>query len=171
MSERGMRYGPLEQVDGRWVMGDTQTGDAWLEFRTDGLYQHVRGWEGQLIPWPRIMGANIKIGGSLSRARVTPTGLLCGLPGPWRGHGGGRLDLTLRNPYGPYPARFERHPSWYRLVEVDLACMLVSETMEAGEGSRLGDPEWLSRAVGVLATRRRRRPREIRRVLAAARQV
>ncbi|MFH8405901.1 hypothetical protein ACH4FX_14150 [Streptomyces sp. NPDC018019] len=41
--EASASLGPLERIDGHWVVGDCfRPGGLWLEFRADGMYQHAR---------------------------------------------------------------------------------------------------------------------------------
>ena len=93
--------GPLELLDGCWVVGDTGKGH-WVEFRRDGLYQHEPDSE-QLIPWPRIMlGMDLTLGSKYpGRGSYGVGGLLGGLPGPWRGRGSGYLPCVTPTRTGP----------------------------------------------------------------------
>ncbi|MFI5534031.1 hypothetical protein ACIA8O_36380 [Kitasatospora sp. NPDC051853] len=153
-----MIYGPLELVDGRWVLGDAQRpGGRWVGFEPDGLVHHAEGTQGELIPWSRIMpGVGLQIGhgtkGSGYWGDVGLTGLLGGLPGPFQGRGGGHLSMTLRHPYEYRKLTFDRHPTWYRTAHVLLLAELLTHAVSEGDAHRLGDAEWLTWAVGRLET-------------------
>ncbi|MDQ0991016.1 hypothetical protein [Streptomyces sp. V3I7] len=173
MTETIASLGPLHLLDGRWVVGDVRRPDGcWVEFREDGLYEHERGGEGQLIPWGRIMLApHITLGAKYpDNPHYGLLGLLGGLPGPWRGRGGGYLHLTLRHPYEDWLARFDRHPHRYPLVELLLLEELLRQTAAAREAHLLGDPEWLGAVVGRLAPQRPWAAGAIRAVVSGARQ-
>ena len=148
-----MIYGPLELVDGRWVLGESRRPDGrWVEFRTEGLVRHANGTQGELIPWPRIMpGVGLQIGhgtkGSGYRGDVGLTGFLGGLPGPFKGRGGGHLSMRLRDPYEDRKFTFDRHATWYAVTDILLLAELLNHTVAKGDAHRLGDTEWLTRAV------------------------
>ncbi|MGW1746618.1 hypothetical protein ACWCRD_13540 [Streptomyces sp. NPDC002092] len=93
--------GPLERVDGRWALGDARRpGRARVEFRTDGLHAVARDSRVEVVPWPRIMlGGRITLGGRFPRDVYAQMGILGGLPGPFKGRGGGYLHMTVRHPY------------------------------------------------------------------------
>ncbi|MFF7072021.1 hypothetical protein [Streptomyces pseudovenezuelae] len=56
MLKDGAFLGPLELLDGRWVVGDaSRAGTHWVELRPDGLHQHEPDSEGRLVPWSRIV--------------------------------------------------------------------------------------------------------------------
>ncbi|MCQ8771600.1 hypothetical protein [Streptomyces telluris] len=83
MSDTDTVLGPLELIDGRWVVGDSRRpGGSWVEFRAEGLHQHAPASEGELIPWSRIMlGMGVTLGrGHPSRGNFTMLGLLGGRP-------------------------------------------------------------------------------------------
>ncbi len=147
MSGMGTTLGPLELIDGRCLVGDSRRpGGSWVEFRADGLYRHAPGSEGELVPWSRIMlgmGVIIGRGHPAKGGNSTMLGLLGGLPGWFRGRGGGHLDMTLRHPYEDWSARFDRHPHWYRPLDVALLEELLRQTVAAGEAHRLADTNWL----------------------------
>ncbi|MGW2599903.1 hypothetical protein [Streptomyces klenkii] len=166
-----MSLGPLERVDGRWVVGESRKpGGTWLEFRPDGLYQHARDSEGDLIPWSRVMLlGHCTVGAKYPRDTYGLKALLDVLPGPWRGHGRGYLHLTLRHPYKDWAAPFLLHPRWYRPTELVLLQELLEQTGGAGETHRLGDAEWLSRVVERLEGQRPRSARKIRELVGEAR--
>ncbi|MEV4924771.1 hypothetical protein [Streptomyces roseoverticillatus] len=156
MNDTGVSLGPLERIDGRWVVGESRKpGGTWLEFRAEGLYQHARDSEGQLIPWSRIMIlGRCTIGAKYPRDSYGVKALLDALPGPWRGHGRGYLHMTLRHPYEDWQAPFNLHPRWYSPTELELFQELLAQTNAAGETHRLGDADWLSRTVEGLAGQR-----------------
>ncbi|MFH8789307.1 hypothetical protein [Streptomyces roseoverticillatus] len=156
MSDTGVSLGPLERIDGRWVVGESRKpGGTWLEFRTEGLYQHARDSEGQLIPWSRIMIlGRCTVGARYPRGSHSVKALLDVLPGPWRGHGRGYLHMTLRHPYEDWLAPFSLHPRWYSPTEFELFQELLGQTDGAGEIHRLGDADWLGRVVEQLAPQR-----------------
>ncbi|WP_234440528.1 hypothetical protein [Streptomyces rimosus] len=162
--------GPLERVDGHWVVGDCfRPGGLWLEFRPDGIYQHARTPADELlIPWSRIMlGIGFSLGGKYPRhGSVSPMGLIGGLPGPWQGVGRGYLHMTLRHPYEDWLASFDRHPRRYTLTDLALFEALLTHTGAAKEFPRFGDGEWLDRAVGLLTRERPRTGRALRAVMA-----
>ncbi|MEU0968600.1 hypothetical protein ABZ357_25420 [Streptomyces sp. NPDC005917] len=164
--------GPLERVDSRWAVGDyRRAGGTWLEFRTDGLYQHAPHSEGQLIPWPRIVTVTrFTLGAKYPKGSYGVLALLGGLPGPWKGRGRGYLHMTLRHPYEDWVAPFDRHPHWYNLTELVLFEALLTQTADAGEAHRFGDADWLGRAVDQLARQRARTARGIRQAVTEARQ-
>lgn len=71
MGQARRTYGPLELVDGRWVVGDPHRPDGCrVEFRPEGMVRHARGTEDESIPWSRVMpGIGIRIGqGTFDRA-------------------------------------------------------------------------------------------------------
>ncbi|MEU3858316.1 hypothetical protein AB0F03_13250 [Streptomyces sp. NPDC028722] len=169
MGDTSTTLGPLELCDGRWVVGDT--GKAhWLEFRTDGLYQHEPDSEGELIPWARIMlGMNLTMGGEFpARGSNGFGGILGGLPGPWRGRGSGYLHMTLRHPYENRIARFDRHPRPYPGSHLVFLQTLTTRAIDAGQAHLLGDPEWLGRVVARLAPQRPRGWRGMREAVTRA---
>ncbi|WP_053699262.1 hypothetical protein [Streptomyces sp. NRRL F-5755] len=161
--------GPLACVDGHWVVGDCfRPGGLWLEFRPDGIYQHARTPSDELlIPWPRIMlGIGFSLGGKHPHhGSVSPMGTIGGLPGPWQGVGRGYLHMTLRHPYEDWLAPFNRHPHRYPMTELALFEALLGRTGAAKELHRLGDAEWLNRAVGLLKRQRPRTGRAVRQVM------
>ncbi|MFL4949179.1 hypothetical protein ACJ6WE_17855 [Streptomyces sp. MMS24-I31] len=169
MMDTSTPLGPLELLDGRWVMGDTGKGH-WVEFRRDGLYQHEPDSEGQLIPWPRIMlGMNLTMGSKYpARGSNGFGGLLGGLPGPWRGRGSGYLHMTLRDPYENWIARFDRHPRSYPGAHLVFLQTLTMQVIDAGQAHLLGDPEWLGRVVARLAPQRPRGWRGMREAVTGA---
>ncbi|MGW5861863.1 hypothetical protein ACWFRJ_06770 [Streptomyces sp. NPDC055239] len=173
MSGVNPALGPLELVDGRWVMGDAlRPGGTWVEFRTDGLYRHSGTPEGELIPWSRVMlGMGVTIGGGYPSkgGNFTLPGLLCGLP--WfRGRGTGHLDMTLRHPYEDWRIDFHRHPRWYRMLDVAVLEQLLTQTVAAHEAERLGDADWLGRVIGRLAAPTTSWSRSIQKTVQEARQ-
>ncbi|WP_234366288.1 hypothetical protein [Streptomyces albireticuli] len=171
MTDLSASLGPLERVDSRWVVGDCRPGGTWVEFRADGLYQHARNSEGELIPWSRVMLATrVTLGAKYPRDSYGGWALLDGLPGPWRGRGRGYLHLTLRHPYEDRLAAFDRHPRRYRSIEFLLLEELLTQAADAGEAHRLGDPDWLGRAVERLARQRPKTIRGIRQAVTEARQ-
>ncbi|MGW7200682.1 hypothetical protein [Streptomyces chryseus] len=147
--------GPLELVDGRWVLGDVgrSGGGAWVEFRAEGLYAHARDGGEHAIPWPRIMlGMGLALGGRHPKSgNLTLLGMLGGLPGAFRGRGGGYLHMTLRHPYENDAVFFDRHPRWYPQTHLTLLEELLRQAVRAGEAHRLADGDWLGRVVGRLA--------------------
>ncbi|MFB0616222.1 hypothetical protein [Streptomyces sp. AGS-58] len=169
MGDARTTLGPLELCDGRWVVGDPGK-RHWLEFRTDGLYQHEPGSEGQLIPWPRIMlGMNLTMGSEFpARGSNGFGGILGGLPGPWRGHGSGYLHMTLRHPYENRIVRFDRHPRPYPGSHLVFLQTLTTRVIDTGQTHLLGDPEWLGRVVARLAPQRPRGWRGMREAVARA---
>ncbi|MFK0258557.1 hypothetical protein [Streptomyces sp. NPDC090445] len=153
MGDTRTALGPLELVEGTWVVGDSRRpGGSWLEFRAEGLHRQARDGDGELIPWSRIMlGIAVYIGRGYPRqGQFTMAGLLGNMPGPFRAHGRGHLDLTLRHPYEDRKLTFDRHPRAYRVMETFLLEQLLSQVVAAKEAHRLGDPDWLGRAVGRL---------------------
>ncbi|MFE1752845.1 hypothetical protein [Streptomyces anandii] len=171
--------GPLELADGRWAVGDIgRPKGRWVEFRPDGLFQHEpekrAGREeetgGPLIPWSRIMtGMNLTMGAKYpARGSHGFGGLLGGLPGPWRGRGGGYLHMTLRHPYENWVVRFDRHPRHYRGMELVLLQELLTQVVQTDRARLLGDPEWLGRVVARLAPQRPRGLRAVERAVTAA---
>ncbi|NXY96633.1 hypothetical protein HYE82_20030 [Streptomyces sp. BR123] len=153
MGDSRTALGPLELVEGIWVVGDSgRPGGSWLEFREEGMYRRARDGDGELIPWSRIMlGIAVYVGrGYPSHGQYTVAGLLGNVPGPLRAHGRGHLDVTLRHPYGDHKLTFDRHPRAYRVGETFLLEELLSQVVAAKEAHRLGDPDWLGRAVGRL---------------------
>ncbi|MFG2410551.1 hypothetical protein [Streptomyces goshikiensis] len=160
--------GPLERAGDVWVVGDSgRSGGSWLEFRAEGLYRQASDGDGELIPWSRIMlGISVYVGrGHPRTGQYTLAGMLGNLPGPFRGRGGGHLDMTLRHPYEDRKLTFDRHARAYPLLDTFLLEELLSQVVAADETPRLGDPDWLTRAVGRLA---QLSPRMTRRRLSAA---
>ncbi|WP_158515549.1 hypothetical protein [Kitasatospora sp. MBT63] len=149
-------YGPLELVSGRWVVGDSHRPDGcWVEFRTEGMVRLEGGAEDEVIPWSKVMlGIGIQIGhgtrGSASEGELGLTGILGGLPGPFKGRGGGHLSMTLRHPYEDRKLTFDRHAAWYKPTHILLLAELMTQTVAAGDAHRLGDADWLAWAVGRL---------------------
>ena len=148
--------GPLELVDGRWVLGDGgRPGRACVEFRPDGLHAIARDSGVEVIPWGRIMlGFGITLGGRYPNRSETYSqmGVLGGMPGPFRGRGGGYLHMTLRHPYEDHLLFFDRHPRWYRTKDILTLRAVMSQLVADGEVHRLGDADWTARAVAHLST-------------------
>ncbi|MER7183401.1 hypothetical protein ABT404_28685 [Streptomyces hyaluromycini] len=165
--------GPLERVNGRWILGDhLRPGGTWLELRPEGLYQISGESEGQSIPWPRVMLVGFTLGARHpQRGSYGVLALLGGLPGPWKGRGRGYLHMTLRHPYENWLASFDRHPRWYDSTELVLFEELLRQTVDEGEANRLADSDWLGRAVELLVTQRPRTPGGVREAVARARQL
>ncbi|GGS92079.1 MULTISPECIES: hypothetical protein [Streptomyces] len=152
MADARTALGPLERVEDLWVVGDSRrVGGSWLEFRTEGLYRQAPEG-GELIPWFRIMlGVGVYLGRGYPRSgQYTMAGMLGNMPGPFRGHGGGHLDMTLRHPYEDRKLTFHRHARAYRIIDTFLLEQLLSQLVTANEAHRLGDPDWLSRVVARL---------------------
>ncbi|MFH7595576.1 hypothetical protein WDV06_10810 [Streptomyces racemochromogenes] len=156
MGDDRRTYGPLELLEGRWVVGDSHRPDGcWVEFRPEGMVRHAGGTADEPIPWSRVLlGIRIQIGqgtkGSRYQGSLGLTGLIGGLPGPFRGRGGGYLGMTLRHPYEDVRLAFDRHAEWYKPAHVLLLAELMTQTVAAGDAHRLGDAEWLGWAVGRL---------------------
>ncbi|APU39118.1 hypothetical protein [Streptomyces sp. TN58] len=146
--------GPLELVEGVWVIGDSRRpGGSWIEFREEGLlHRQARRGESELIPWSRIMlGMAVYVGRGYPRSgQYTLAGMLGNMPGPFRGHGGGHLDMTVRHPYEDRRLAFDRPARPYRLLDTFVLEQLLSQVVAAGEAHRLGDPDWLRTVVGRL---------------------
>ncbi|MFF4324193.1 hypothetical protein [Streptomyces sp. NPDC001568] len=157
MDDTRLALGPLEQADGRWVVGDAgRAGGTWVEFRPDGLCPYESGSEGETITWSRIMiGISVTIGrGTPSHGgHITVPGMLGALPG-LRGRGVGHLNMTVRHPYEDRTVYFDRHPRRYELAELHLLDVLMRDTVEAGEAHLLGDAAWLAHAVEQLTPAR-----------------
>jgi hypothetical protein len=154
MVETRTALGPLERAGDVWVVGDSgRSGGSWLEFRAEGLYRQAPDGDGESIPWSRIMlGISVCIGrGQPRTGQYTLAGMLGNLPGPFRGRGGGHLDMTLRHPYEDRKLTFGRHARAYPLLDTFLLEELLSQVVAADEAHRLGDPAWLTRVVGRLA--------------------
>lgn len=167
MGETNAALGPLVRSESCWVIGDAgRPGGCWLELRPEGLLRRVDGGEDELLPWARIMQVNaVVLGrGNPRTGWVTLRGLLGGVPGPYLGRGGGRLEMTVRHPYEDRKVTFDRHPRGYRLFELMLLQILLAQTVREDEAERLGDAEWLGRVVGRLHGTRA--PRTRRRLLA-----
>ncbi|WP_245172776.1 hypothetical protein [Streptomyces achromogenes] len=149
--------GPLERIDGRWVLGDARRPDGpWVEFRAEGLHQHERDTEGLLVPWSRIMlGMRVTLGVKYPH-RGNGFGLSNALPGPWKGHGHGYLHMTLRHPYEDSTLRFALHSGLYSPTEVVLLEELLSHAVREKRLPRLADPDELARVVAYLAPLRPR---------------
>jgi hypothetical protein len=146
--------GPLERVDGRWVLGDARRpGRARVEFRPDGMHAHGRDSAVEVVPWSRILlGFRITLGGRYPNSGVyTQMGVLGGLPGPFKGRGGGYLHMTVRHPYEDHQLFFDRHPRWYRTKDILTLQTMMTQLVVAGEAHRLGDPDWLARVVAHLS--------------------
>ncbi|MFD8598579.1 hypothetical protein ACFV1L_26600 [Kitasatospora sp. NPDC059646] len=150
MVNRRKLYGPLELVDGRWAVGDSALpGGRWVQFREDGMVPHTGDAPGEVIRWAGVMeGITLQIGRYSYRAGFPVTS---GFDGFWsRKPGVGRLFLTLRHPYEYRTVTFDRHPHRYSATQLLLTAQLMVNTVADGEAHRLGDPEWLSRAIGRL---------------------
>ncbi|MFJ8042667.1 hypothetical protein ACIRBX_19470 [Kitasatospora sp. NPDC096147] len=146
-------------TDGRWVLGDPERrgGAAWSEFRPDGLLTHARDGGEELLPWERLMdGVRLVVGGHVTRAgsTVSPFGLVAGLPGPFRGRGGGRLHLNVRHPYDEITLFFDRHRRWYPLMELSILEALLGHLSSRQEWERLADEAWLTEVVERLSRRK-----------------
>ncbi|NUP42719.1 MAG: hypothetical protein HOY76_38275 [Streptomyces sp.] len=147
--------GPLERVDGRWVLGDARRpGRARVEFRPDGLHAIARDSAAEVVPWSRIMlGFRITLGGRYpNRGAYTQMGVLGGLPGPFKGRGGGYLHMTVRHPYEDQQLFFDRHPRWYRTKDILVLQSALTRLVEDGEVHRLGDADWTARMIAHLST-------------------
>ena len=150
MLKDGAFLGPLELLDGRWVVGDaTRAGTHWVELRPDGLHQHEPDSEGRLVPWSRIVtGVWITWGkqswNANSRGRYTVKGMVAG-------HGGGWLHMTLRHPFEDQQLRFDQHARPYRAVDVLRLEHLLRHLIDEGKPHLLGDPEWVGHPVAHLA--------------------
>ncbi|MEV4341163.1 hypothetical protein [Streptomyces sp. NPDC049590] len=149
--------GPLERIDGRWVLGDARRPDGpWVEFREEGLHQHEPDTEDLLVPWSRIMlGMRVTLG-SKYPYKGHGTALSHALPGPWKGRGHGYLHMTLRHPYEDFTLRFGMHPGLYSLTEVVLLEELLTHAVREQRLHRLADPDRLARMVAYLAPLRPR---------------
>ncbi|MGW0764119.1 hypothetical protein [Streptomyces sp. NPDC002676] len=152
MTDTIRSLGPLVRLEDRWALGDTRRpgGGAWVEFREDGLCAHARDSGEEFIPWTRIMlGFRLVVGAKYPSKgeNVTQFGMLAGLPGPFRGRGGGYLHMTLRHPYEDHMVFFDRHPHWYPLPDVYFLDALLKEMVTRGEIHRLADTAWLDGAV------------------------
>ncbi|WP_371494695.1 hypothetical protein OG871_05895 [Kitasatospora sp. NBC_00374] len=152
MNKTSAPLGPLERVDGCWVLGDIGRpgGGAWVEFGTDGLHAHARDSGEEVTPWPRIMsGMALVLGGKFpgKSGNFALMGMLGGLPGPFRGRGGGYLRMMVRDPYDDHAVFFDRHPRWYPPMELVLLEELLTQTVGAGEAHRLADGDWLGGVV------------------------
>ncbi|MFF0292389.1 hypothetical protein ACFYST_02590 [Kitasatospora sp. NPDC004614] len=152
MGDERKHYGPLENLDGRWAVGDsTLLGGRWVELRADGMVLHVGDAEGELIDWSRVTsGIRIQVG-RFARGGGNAAGGGFDYPWPSKRPGIGYLFLTLRDPDESRRLTFNRHPEQYKSEEVLLAAELMASTVAAGEAHRLGDPEWLDRAVTRVA--------------------
>jgi len=172
VSDTSASLGPLTLHDGRWVVGDVRRPDGWwVEFREDGLFQHARNSKGELIPWSRFMlGMRVTVGAKYPSRSFSMMGIFGGVPGPWKGHGGGYLHMTLRHPYEDWVVRFDRHPRWYSGFDVLGLEELLRQTIDAGEADRLGDPDWLGPVVERLAPQRPWTVRAIREAVTRARE-
>ncbi|MFD0372152.1 hypothetical protein [Streptomyces sp. NPDC059071] len=152
IADAGTVWGPMERVDGRWVLGDARKPDgSWVELRPDGLFRHAPAVEDELVPWARIMiGPRLYIGRGLPReGNVTLDGLLNGVP-PFKGRGRGHLDMTLRHPYEDHRLTFHLHARGYSTAEVTLLDLLFTTAVADGRAARLGDADWLGRVVARL---------------------
>ncbi|MEU6090443.1 hypothetical protein ABZ865_27275 [Streptomyces sp. NPDC047085] len=169
MTDTIASLGPLERIDGRWVLGDARRPDGFrVEFREDGLYQHERSGEGLLIPWSRIMlGVRLTLGAKYPH-KGHGFGLRDCLPGPWKGHGSGYLHMTLRHPYEDFILRFTTHPHRYRATDVLLLEALLTHAVQEGEVHRLAAQDRLSRMVAQLVPLKARTPGALSRAVAGA---
>ncbi|MGW2718990.1 hypothetical protein [Streptomyces sp. NPDC001492] len=144
--------GPLERVDGRWALGDARRpGRARVEFRPDGLHAIARDSGAEVFPWARVMpGFRITPGGRHPNRDVYAQ--LGGLPGPFKGRGGGCLHMTVRHPYEDRQLFFDRHPRRYRTKDILTPQSVMTWLVEDGEVHRLGDAGWTARVVERLST-------------------
>ncbi|MFE3651987.1 hypothetical protein [Streptomyces sp. NPDC059122] len=166
MSEIDAFLGPLGQVDGHWVVGNyPQPGRAWLVFREDGLYRRSRKGEEQVIPWSRFMMFNRLTVGAKYPSK-SQYGVLA-----WFGGARGYLHVTLRHPYEDWVVSFDGHPRRYTFTDMVLFEALLASTINEREAHKLGDGDWLGRAVEHLTRERPRTTRRIRKVVNEARQL
>ncbi|MDN3261683.1 hypothetical protein QWJ26_18060 [Streptomyces sp. CSDS2] len=163
------KLGPLERIDGRWVLGDARRPDGtWVEVCAQGLHQHERDTEGLLVPWSRIMlGMRVTLGGKYPR-RGNGFGLTNAVPGPWKGRGHGYLHMTVRHPYEDATLRFALHPGLYSPTEVVLLEQLLTHAVREKQLPRLADPDELARMVAYLAPLRPRTSKTYDRAVAEA---
>ncbi|MDT3724222.1 hypothetical protein ROS62_04695 [Streptomyces sp. DSM 41972] len=149
MEADGTRLGPLELVDGCWVVGDTSRADThWVAFRPDGLHQHGPDSEGQLTPWSRIMlGIWLTWG---KHARHTNDHGVYTFRGMVATREGGWMHMTLRHPYEDVQLRFDQHARPYRAVDTLRLEFLLRQLIDDGKLHLLGDVEWVGRAVACL---------------------
>ncbi|KUL38194.1 hypothetical protein ADL22_18990 [Streptomyces sp. NRRL F-4489] len=167
MSERHGFLGPLGQVDGHWVVGNyPHPGRAWLTFRKDGIYQHTRKAEEQLIPWSRFMLFN-----RFTLGAKYPSKGQYGVRALFFGGARGYLHVTLRHPYEDWLLTFDGHPHRYTLTDMLLFEALLASTINDGEAHRLGDGDWLRRAVEHLTRERPRTTHRIRKAVKEAREL
>ncbi|MEU1373173.1 hypothetical protein ABZ442_05850 [Streptomyces triculaminicus] len=138
--------GPLEKVDGHWVIGEPGQ-KMHVVFKPEGLEAHKDDQEPWLTPWWRFMGLGVEV----TSHRFTSSRLF-GLShhGPMTLQGP-RLVGTVRKPYEMWSAQFSRHRHAYPFQQIVLLQQLLGWSTETGMAERLGDPAWMDSAVARLA--------------------
>lgn len=150
------RLGPLERTDDdRWVIGDPgRQGGSHLELDTGGALLREAGRDEELVAWSRFMDLSLAVTPRRWSSSRT-AGVLNTAFGSGGGHevdtNGSCLRATLRHPYTPWVGRFSHHERRYGWSEILLADELLGQAVGAGAAQRLGDPDWLGQAVGLLA--------------------
>ncbi|MER5281454.1 hypothetical protein ABT025_37875 [Streptomyces sp. NPDC002809] len=145
--------GPLEFVQDVWVIGDS-SGEH-LALAPEGLVHRVDGVDRETIAWSRLMNFDLaaqpgKVASSKCLARTAK--ILANLSGAgYTASGGASVAATLRHPYEDWSADFDHHSRKYPRRHIKLVGELLRQTVEKGAAARLGDPEWMSTTVELLA--------------------
>ncbi|MFE0629458.1 hypothetical protein ACFW3D_21170 [Streptomyces sp. NPDC058864] len=146
------RLGPLELIDGEWVIGDP-TGDH-VRLTGDGLSHVVWGVRTHQLAWSRVREIVLSV--QPHRAdhskRLRRVAVLLSWLGRPTQHVGlaANVGVGARNPYEQWSADFTHHARRYPRREITAACLLLDEVAASGRAARLGDPEWLSAVVRKL---------------------
>lgn len=133
--------GPLELVDGRWVIGDPSGGKgSYLVLTAEGMEYYKPGTKGPevVVPWGRFVNLGVS---ATTRAWMTTRGLgaLSG-EGVTMGPDGCAVEAFLRHPYEDWTAFYTHHERTYTNPHVFLVDELFRKTVEAKAAHRLGDP-------------------------------
>lgn len=141
--------GPMEYVDGLWVIGDPDGGHMKLTPR--GLAHWVNGSETVELKWSRFIEFGLQTQPSKrgdSKRLVRMAKILADLSGTsYMGSKGSRVAALLRQPLEEWAAEFDHHARKYESREIALADELLRRVTADGNGARLGNVEWFSAVV------------------------
>ncbi|MFD6532817.1 hypothetical protein [Streptomyces sp. NPDC060184] len=143
------RLGPLEYINGSWIIGDPNKDH--LRFEQSGMSHRVGGVEEPPVPWDaftemEIYAVATRLGNSKGLAKATQ--IMANLRGASVSGGGpAHLMAHLRNGRGAWKAEFSHHARWYPPREIRILSRFLGQVAERGEASHLGDPAWVSTVV------------------------